>query len=98
MSLTNNQGETPREVAIRFASTGCIALLAPEAPPTGGDGEWLGEEAERDQPSPLSLQRAKERVEKLVDMLQEAKTRFRDLGGELAEDREIELLKKEHQR
>ena len=96
MSLTNNKGETPREVAIRFASAGCIALLAPKTPPPGE--EWLGEEAERDHPSPLSVQRAKERMEKLMDMLQTAKTRFRELGGELPEDNEIELLRRDHQR
>ena len=98
VSLTNNLGETPREVAIRFANAGCIALLAPKAPPPGSGEEWLGEEAERDQPSPLSLERAKERMEKLMEALQIAKTRFRELGGELPEDREIELLKREHQR
>lgn len=96
VSLTNDKGETPREVAIRFASTGCIALLAPKTPPPGE--EWQGEEAELDQPSPLSVERAKERVEKLIAMLQTAKTRFRELGGELPEDNEIELIKLDHQR
>ena len=95
MSLTNDRGETPREVAIRFASAGCIVLLAPKAAP----GEaWLGEEAELDQPSPLSVDRAKERIEKLIEALQTAKNRFRELGGELSEDGEIDRIKKEHQR
>ena len=94
MSLTNDKGETPREVAIRFAKAGCIALLGPKAPPTGE--AWQGEEAELDQPSPLSVERAKERVEKLAESLQTAKNRFRELGGELPEDNEIELLKEGH--
>lgn len=93
MSLTNDRGETPREVAIRFASAGCIALLAP----LPGEA-WLGEEAELDRPSSVSVERTKERVEKLMESLQTAKDRFRELGGELPEDNEIALLKKEHQR
>ena len=83
------------EVAIRFASAGCIVLLAPKAAPGGA---WLGEEAELNQPSPLSVDRAKERVEKLIEALQTAKNRFRELGGELSEDGEIDRIKKEHQR
>lgn len=101
MSLTNDKGETPREVAIRFGSTGCIALLAPQTPHIGGGvggGEWQGEEAEPDQPSGLSVDRAKERVEKLIESLQTAKLRLRELGGELPEDSEIELLKASHQK
>ncbi len=100
MSLTNEKGETPREVAIRFGSTGCIALLAPQTPHLGAawGGEWQGEEAEPDQPSDLSVGRAKERVEKLIESLQTAKLRLRELGGELPEDREIELLKADHQK
>ncbi len=93
MSLTNSKGETPREVAIRFASAGCIALLAPQAPPPGE--AWQGEEAELDQ---LSTERAKDQVEKLVESLQSAKNRFRELGGELPEDNEMDLLKKRHRR
>ena len=54
-----------------------------------------GEEAEIDLPT---VERAKEKVEKLKDLLQLAKTRFRELGGELSEDREIELLKTECER
>lgn len=95
MSLTNDKGETPRAVAIRFASAGCIALLAPKAPLSGG--EWHGEEAELDEPSSLSIERAKERVEGLLDRLQTAKMRFRELGGELPEDSEINAIKREHQ-
>ena len=96
VTLVNSKGETPREVAIRFANTGCIALLALKSslPPEN----WEGEETEMDQPSPISLERAKERVEKLQEMLQAARTRFRELGGELPEDSEIELLKREHQK
>ena len=96
VSLTNDNGETPREVAIRFASAGCIAILAPKAPLSGE--AWQGEEAELDRPSSMSVERAKEKVEKLIESLQTAKDRFRELGGELPEDNEIELLKKEHQR
>jgi hypothetical protein len=93
VSLTNSNGETPREVAIRFASAGCIALLAPKV------GEaWQGEEAELDRPSSVSVERAKEQVEQLIESLQRSKDRFRELGGELPEDREIELLKSEHTR
>lgn len=98
VTLTNQKGETPREVAIRFSSTGCIAILAPHTPHLGTKGEWEGEEAELDQPSGISVGRAKERVEKLMEALQTAKLRFRELGGELPEDREIELLKAEHQK
>ena len=98
MTLTNSKGETPREVAIRFGQTGCIALLAPPAPPPGSGKEWEGEEAELDQPSTVSVGRAKERVEKLIESLQTAKLRLRELGGELPEDREIELLKADHQK
>lgn len=96
VSLTNDKGETPREVAIRFANVGCIALLAPKAPPS--KEAWQGEEAELDQPSSMSVERSKERVEELIGSLQAAKDRFRQLGGELPEDNEINLLKKEHQR
>ncbi len=95
MTLANNKGETPREVAIRFANTGCIAILAPKTLESNWKGE---EEAEMDQPSSISKERAKERVEKLTNMLQLAKTRFRELGGELSEDGEIEVLKKEQER
>ena len=98
VSLTNEKGETPREVAIRFGSTGCIALLAPGVPPPGSKGEGEGEEAELDQPTPMSMERAKERVETLLESLQTAKLRLRELGGELPEDREIELLKADHQK
>lgn len=94
VSLTNDNGETPREVAIRFANAGCIAILAP----TLSGEAWQGEEAELDQPSSMSVERAKEKVEKLIESLQTAKDRFRELGGELPEDNEIELLKREHQR
>ena len=97
MTLTNEKGETPREVAIRFSSTGCIAILAPHTPHLGTK-EWEGEEAELDEPSGISVGRAKQRVEKLIEALQTAKLRFRELGGELPEDREIELLKSEHQK
>ena len=85
-------------MAIRFGSTGCIAILAPQTPHLGTGGEWEGEEAEPDQPSSISVGRAKERVEKLIEELQTAKLRLRELGGELPEDREIELLKADHQK
>lgn len=94
VSITNENGETPREVAIRFAHPDCIALLAPNMPAVK---QWEGEEAEFDHPSPISVERAKKKVEEMEDALQAAKTRFRELGGELPEDNEIKRLKEEHQ-
>ena len=94
VTLENAKGERPREVAIRFANVGCIAILSPKSPAA----DWEGEEAELDYPPPISLERARERMEKAYSTLEVAKTRFRELGGELPEDREIELLKVDHQR
>ena len=49
-----------------------------------------------DRPTPKALGRAREKVDELQELLGAAKARFRQLGGELPEDRELELMKDEH--
>lgn len=51
-----------------------------------------------DKPTPKALARVREKVDELQEQLGAAKTRFRQLGGELPEDREIEIMKQEHKR
>lgn len=97
VSLKNSNGETPKDVAIRFAHVGCAALLAK------GDGSAQdcitdGESGTfPDKPTPKALARVREKVDELQRLLGAAKTRFRQLGGELPEDREMELMKIGHQ-
>lgn len=93
-SLRNNNGETARDVAIRFAHIGCAALLATGK---GSDQDSFDLDGDTpDKPTPKALARVKEKVDELQEQLGAAKTRFRQLGGELPEDREIELLKEGH--
>lgn len=94
--LRNNKGETPCDVAVRFGKTACISLLLPHASLLAQEEEK--KELSEDGPSTESVERAKERVERLQGQIMVAKTRLRELGGELYEDNEIELLKTEHQR
>lgn len=91
--MRNNKGETPRDVAVRFGKTKCASLLSPY---TSTDDKTEGDND--DDPTAMSVERAKEKVERLQGQVMAAKTRLRELGGELIEDSEIELLKTEHQR
>lgn len=81
-------------MAIRFAHIGCAALLATGK---GSDQDFFDLNGETpDKPTPKALARVKEKVDELQEQLSAAKTRFRQLGGKLPEDREIELMKEEH--
>ena len=95
VSLRNNNEETARDVAIRFAHVGCAVLLA-----TGRSSECKDfydlERDTPDKPTPKALARVKDKVDELKEQLSAAKTRYRQLGGELPEDREIELIKGQH--
>jgi len=99
----NNNGETPRDVALRFGKLECAAVLRSHGtfPSSGGEqaeeGKEAGEDLE-DNPSAESVERAKERMESLQSQFLSAKARFRELGGELYEDNEIELIKTGHKK
>ena len=81
-------------MAERFSKINCAALLLPHLPAQEGEAEELG----KDDPSAESVERAQKKVRMLQGKVMAAKIRLRQLGGELAEDSEIELLKNEHQR
>ena len=99
VSIKNNNGETPRDVAIRFAHVGCAALLVAGTGSDQGLCDLDGDEgATPDRPTPKAVARAREKVEELQELLGAAKGKFRQLGGELPEDRELELTKEEHKR
>ena len=83
-------------MAIRFAHIGCAALLATGKGSDGQDSFDFDGGDILDKPTPKALARVKEKVDELQEQLGAAKTRFRQLGGELPEDREIELIKEGH--
>ena len=83
-------------MAIRFAHIGCAALLATGKGSDGQDSFDFDGGDTLDKPTPKALARVKEKVDELQEQLDAAKTRFRQLGGELPEDREIELIKEGH--
>jgi hypothetical protein len=84
-------------VAIRFAHIGCAALLATGKGSDSHNYFDLDEGGDTpDKPTRKALARVKEKVDELQEQLGAAKTRFRQLGGELPEDREIELIKEGH--
>ena len=84
-------------MAIRFAHIGCAALLATGKGSDDQDSFDLDRRGDTpDKPTPKALARVKEKVDELQEQLGAAKTRFRQLGGELPEDREIELIKEGH--
>lgn len=92
--MRNNKGETPHDVAVRFGKTECAALLLSRSSTLPQEEQGDGE----DDPSAESVERAKEKVEGLQGRVMAAKTRLRELGGELIEDSEIKRLETEHQR
>ena len=49
-----------------------------------------------DKPNPKALARAHEKVDELQELLDAAKIRFRQLGGEIPGDREKEMMEHEH--
>jgi ankyrin repeat domain-containing protein 42 len=80
MSLLNEAGETPREVAKRYGQLGCISLL-------GGESD---EEASEDSEPAFdehSQERALQRIKELAKKLEMAKANYRQLGGSLEEDK-----------
>lgn len=95
--IKDNSGDTPRDVAKRYAQLGCLALLtATDNDPLENDSEDEKIARMMDTPTPQAVTRAGEKVEELQRLLETAKTHYRQLGGQLPEDNEIELLKKEH--
>ena len=94
VSLKNNDGETPRSLAIRFAHVGCISILAAN----GYGVEFSEEECEDDEDGRQMLSSAQEKLEELQKLLDTAKARFRQLGGELPDDKESRktALKSDH--
>ena len=86
-------------MALRFGKLECAALLRSHTNIPGQQEEDKKDEVDaEDDPSAESIERAKERVESLQTQFMAAKSRLRELGGELFEDNEIELLKTDHQR
>ena len=100
----NNKGETPRDMALRFGKLECASMLRSHGKFTSGnedqeeEGRVPEEDDREDDPSAESVERAKERMESLQSQFSSAKARFRELGGELCEDNEIELIKTDHKR
>ena len=98
MSIKNDSGDRPKDVAKRYAQLGCLALLTAtdSSPQDDSEDERIAEIV--DAPPPQAVTRAGEKVEELQQLLDKAKTHYRQLGGELPEDREIRLVEEEHKR
>ena len=99
VKIKNNSGDTPKDVAKRYAQLGCLALLS-TIDRSSADSDSDDEKCEKsiDRPTAQAVARAGEKVGELQRLLDTAKTHYRQLGGELPEDREIELLKAEHKK
>ncbi|XP_011438957.3 ankyrin repeat domain-containing protein 42 [Magallana gigas] len=102
MTIQNQAGETPRDVARRFSQLACVKLLGgdPEEDTSVvvGQDEEDGEEdveastegrgvALNERQKQESRSRAKKRVSELERMLEIAKKNYTQLGGRLAEDK-----------
>lgn len=99
VNIKDNSGDRPRDVAKRYAHLGCLTLFtATDNDPLDNDSEDENIAQIIDTPTPQAVARASEKVEELQQLLKMAKTRYRQLGGELPEDREIELIKADHRR
>ncbi len=99
VNIRDNAGDRPRDVAKRYAHLGCMALFtATDNNPLDNDSEDENIAQIIDTPTPQAIARASEKVEELQQLLKIAKTRYRQLGGELPEDREIDLIKADHSR
>ncbi len=98
-NIQNSSGDRPKDVAKRYAQLGCLGLLtATDNDPLDNDSEDEKIAQIVDTPTPQAVTRAGEKVEELQRLLNMAKTHYRQLGGELPEDRELELMKVEHRR
>ncbi|XP_064394153.1 ankyrin repeat domain-containing protein 42-like [Halichondria panicea] len=96
-NIQNSSGDRPKDVAKRYAQLGCLGLLtATDNDPLDNDSEDEKIAQIVDTPTPQAVTRAGEKVEELQRLLNMAKTHYRQLGGELPEDRELELMKVEH--
>ena len=96
VKIKNNSGDTPKDVAKQNAQQGCLALLSKIDRSAAGNDEKY--ENGIDHPTSQAMARAGEKVEELQRLLDQAKTQYQQLGGELPEDRESELLKAEHKK
>ena len=110
MTITNNAGETPRDVARRYAQLAAFKLL---------DGNAIQDEDEEDKDRDSDEEssynagntegegieitreakgRAKKKMEELERLLEVAKRNFQQMGGRLAEDRERQRGEREQNR
>ncbi|XP_052277014.1 ankyrin repeat domain-containing protein 42-like [Dreissena polymorpha] len=96
MSITNQSGETPRDVARRFSKLACVKLLGrdpllrgeQEEAEGGTEGNTDGASISvSDKQKKESRGRARRKVEDLERLLEIAKKNYTQLGGSLPEDR-----------
>lgn len=102
MDLTTSSGETPKDVARRFARLDCLKILG------GGGGDRTESGSQRNFSDGGSRQklavnedergRAKQKYEDLLKQLDIAKKNYRQLGGFFDEDLRRETIEQESQK
>jgi ankyrin repeat domain-containing protein 42 len=101
MELTSQSGETPKDVARRFAQLACLKIL-------GGDADKSEVNQRRHQnesnkqgdrkkltPKEEERQRAKTKFDELQKQFDIAKKNYRQLGGHLDEDQQRETIEQD---
>ena len=104
MDLATQSGETPKDVARRFAQLACLKIL-------GGDADKLETNQHRQQnesnnqnsrrkltPKEEERRRARTKLDELQKQVDIAKKNFRQLGGHLDDDQQRETIELDTQK
>lgn len=104
MELTTQSGETPKDVARRFAQLACLKMLG-----GGAEKAEMNQQRHRQEstkqgdrrkltPKEEERQRARTKLDELEKQFDLAKKNYRQLGGQLDEDRQREAIENDTQK
>ncbi len=101
MELTSQSGETPKDVARRFAQLACLKILGGDADKSEtGQRRHQNESATQGNrkkltPKEEERQRARTKLDDLQKQFDVAKKNYRQLGGHLEEDQQREIIEQD---